>query len=139
MVIDGVRKIMEKYEADFHIEIEQKGPAPQWQGHNKAKYYLYRTKELASWINSWEVMDREDKWDKVIQGYSGPILQERQIKIQRMPFIVPEAVVSPAHQLPAEVLVAIDKWVWKRIQACKRVHITDPKGTDLRYTNHNTY
>ncbi|KAK3896556.1 hypothetical protein C8A05DRAFT_39902 [Staphylotrichum tortipilum] len=116
-----------------------KGPAPQWQGHDEAEYYLDRTKELAEWIDSWEVMDREGKWDKVIQGYGGPILRERKIKIQRMPFIVPEAVVSPCHQLPAEVLVAIDEWARKRIRACKRVHITDPEGPDLRYTNNDAY
>ncbi len=139
MVIDAVREILTKYETEFHIEIQDKGPAPQWQGHDEAEYYLDRTKELAEWIDSWEVMDREGKWDKVIQGYGGPILRERKIKIQRMPFIVPEAVVSPAHQLPAEVLVAIDEWTWKRIRACKRVHITDPEGTDLRYTNHDAY
>lgn len=84
-------------------------------------------------------MDREGKWDKVIQGYGGPILRGHKIKIQRMPCIVPKAVVSPAHRLPAEVLVAFDEWAWRRIRACKRLHITDPEGTDLRYTNHDAY
>ncbi|KAK5310806.1 hypothetical protein LTR93_011928 [Exophiala xenobiotica] len=73
------------------------------------------------------------------KGYGSPILRERKIKIQRMPFIVPEAVVSKCHTLPADVLVAIDEWTWKRIRACKRVHITDPEGTDIRYTNHDAY
>lgn len=84
-------------------------------------------------------MDRKGNWDNVIQGYGGPILRGRGIKIQRIPLIVPEAAVSPAHQLPAEVLVAIGMWVWKRIRGCRRVHMTDPEGTDLRYASHDAY
>ncbi|RVX73470.1 hypothetical protein B0A52_03112 [Exophiala mesophila] len=139
LVIEAVGRILQKYETDYQIDIQDKGPAPQWQGHDEAEYYLDRTKELAQWIDSWEVMDREGKWDKIIQGYGGPILRERKIKIQRMPFITPEMAASPAHTLPAEVLVAIDEWTWKRVRACKRVHITDPEGTDIRYTNHDAY
>ena len=139
IVIEAVKRIMQRFKTDFSIEIQDKGPVPTWQGHDEAEYYQFRTKELASWIDDWEVMDAEGKWDKVIMGYGGPILRERRIKIQRMPFIVPEAVVSPCHMLPAEVLVAIDEWTWAAVRSAKTVHITDPEGTDFRFTNHNVY
>lgn len=130
---------MQRFKTDFSIEVQDKGPTPNWQGHDEAEYYQFLTKELASWIDDWEVMDTEGKWDKVIMGYGGPILRERRIKIQRMPFIVPEAVVSPCHMLPAEVLVAIDEWTWAAVRSAKTVHITDPEGTAFRFTNHNAY
>ena len=119
--------------------MQEKGSPPKWQGHDEVEYYLARTRELAQWIDDWEEMDRQKLWDKVIMGYGGPILAERSIKIQRMPFIVPETTVSQAHMLPAEVLIAIDKWTWSKVRAAKRVHITDPEGTDVRFTNHDMY
>jgi hypothetical protein len=54
-------------------------------------------------------------------------------------FIVPEAVVSQAHTLPAPVRTAIDESIWSQIRQSKTIHITDPEGTDLRYTNHDAY
>ncbi|KAJ3540282.1 hypothetical protein NM208_g5132 [Fusarium decemcellulare] len=139
LVIEAVKKVLAKFKTDFVVEIQDKGPIPKWQGHDEAEYYQFRTRELAEWIDDWEKMDKEGKWDKVIMGYGGPILRERRIKIQRMPFIVPEAVISDCHSLPAEVLVAIDEWTWSKVRECRKVHITDPEGTDLRYTNHDAY
>jgi hypothetical protein len=139
LVIEACRQTLKKFGTDFKIEIEDKGPIPNWQGHDEAEYYLFRTKELAQWMDEWEEMDESGEWDKVIMGYGGPILRERRIKIQRMPFIVPEAVVSEAHTLPAPVLTAIDEYTWSQIRQSKTIRITDPEGTDLRYTNHDAY
>lgn len=139
MVVEATRQILERYRTDFTVEVEDKGPIPHWQGHDEVEYYLARVKELARWMDEWEEYDRLGTYDKILMGYGGPILRERQTKIQRMPFIVPEQVASPAHLLPAEVLIAIDEWTWERVRAASTVHLTDPEGTDLRFTNHDAY
>ena len=139
LVIEACRRILTKYGTQFKIEVQDKGLIPSWQGHDEVEYYLFRTKELAQWIDEWEEMDEKGLYDKIIMGYGGPILQGRRTKIQRMPFIVPEAVVSEAHTLPAPVLIAIDEYVWHQIRQTKTIRITDPEGTDLRYTNHDQY
>ncbi|KAK5312208.1 hypothetical protein LTR93_011423, partial [Exophiala xenobiotica] len=54
LVVEAVRIILKKFGTDFSVEIEDKGPIPNWQGHDEAEYYLDRTKELAQWIDSWE-------------------------------------------------------------------------------------
>jgi len=139
MVVEATRQILERYKTDFTVEVEDKGPIPHWQGHDEVEYYLARVKELARWMDEWEEYDRLGTYDKILMGYGGPILRERQTKIQRMPFIVPEQVASPAHLLPAEVLKAIDEWTWERVCAARTVHLTDPEGTDLRFSNHDAY
>ena len=139
MVIEATRQILEHYGTEFTIEYEDKGPAPKWEGHDEVEYYLGRVKELARWMDEWEEFDRTGVYDKILMGYGGPILAQRKIKIQRMPFIVPEQVMSPAHLLPAEVLHAIDEATWRMLREARTVHLTDPEGTDIRFTNHDEY
>lgn len=139
LVIEACRRILEKYQTRYEILMADKGPVPSWEGHNEVEYYLARTKELADWMDEWERIEKEGKFDKLLWGYGGPILCDAKIKIQRMPFITPELLASPAHTLPYEVLEALDRWTWDRIRRAKRVHITDPEGTDLWYTNHAAY
>ena len=87
----------------------------------------------------WEEEEKKQQYDKILMGYGGPVLAERYIKIQRMPFITPEILASPAHAMPIEVINAIDKWTWDRIRTSKRARIRDPEGTDLEFTNHDEY
>lgn len=139
MVVEAARLTLEKFGCDYKIEVEEKGPIPKWEGHDEVEYYLKRTPELARWIDEWEKIDARGDYDKIIQGYGGPILRERNIKIQRFPFITPEMVASDAHLFPAELLTAIDEWTWRTVRSAKTVHITDPEGTDFRFTNHDEY
>ncbi|MEV4031622.1 hypothetical protein [Streptomyces umbrinus] len=139
MVVEAARLTFEKFEVDYKIEVEDKGPIPLWEGHDEVEYYLARTPELARWMDEWEEFDRVGTYDKIIMGYGGPILRERKTQIQRFPFITPEMVASAAHALPAELLVAIDEWTWRAVRGARTVHITDPEGTDLRFTNHDEY
>lgn len=139
MVVEAARITLERFGCEFTIETEDKGPIPIWEGHDEVEYYLDRTPELARWMDEWEEFDRNGEYDKIIMGYGGPILRDRHIKIQRFPFITPEMVASAAHALPAELLVAIDEWTWKALRGARTVHITDPEGTDLRFTNHDEY
>ena len=139
LVIEASKRILEKYGCKYEILFVDKGPIRQWKGADEVEYYLYRTKELAEWMDQWDVMSKEGKFDKLLWGYGGPVLVDTHMKIQRMPFITPEILASPAHLMPYELLHAIDMWTWKRILTAKRVRITDPEGTDVEYTNHDGY
>jgi len=139
MVIEACEKILQKYNTVYEVLHADKGPIPRWKGHDEVEYYLYRTKELAEWMETWEQMEKERKYDKILWGYGGPVLRADHIKIQRMPFITPEMTASPAHTMPYEIIDAIDKWTWDRIRNARRIRITDPEGTDITYTNHDEY
>ena len=139
MVIEASKKILEKYGCKYEIRMVEKGPIPQWKGSDEVEYYLHRTKELADWMDQWDVISKEGKYDKLLWGYGGPVLCDTDVKIQRMPFITPEILASPAHTMPFELLHAIDLYTWKRILKAERVRIQDPEGTDLEYTNHDGY
>ena len=139
LTIQACQKILEKYKVKYEIQKTDRGPVPQWVGADEVEYYLFRTKELAEWMDMWEEEEKKQKYDKILMGYGGPVLAERFIKIQRMPFITPEILASPAHAMPIEVINAMDRWAWDRIRNAKRVRITDPEGTDLSFTNHDEY
>ncbi|MEV7005115.1 hypothetical protein [Streptosporangium sp. NPDC051022] len=139
MVVEAAERTLAKFEVDYTIEVEDKGPIPVWEGHDEVEYYLSRVPELARWMDEWGALDAAGTYDKIIMGYGGPILNDRVVKIQRFPFITREMVASPAHTFPAELLVAIDQWTWRALSDAKTVHLTDPEGTDLRFTNHAEY
>jgi hypothetical protein len=139
LVVEACKKIFEKYDVKYEILMADKGPLPTWEGHDEVEYYLRRTKELAEWMDEWDRISQEGKYDKLLWGYGGPVLCDDKIKIQRMPFITPELLASPAHTLPWEVIHAVDEWTWAQICASKRIHIVDPEGTDLWYSNHDQY
>lgn len=139
MVIEACKKILEKFKVKYEIKYIDRGSIPQWVGADEVDYYLFRTKELAEWMDWWEEEEKKQHYDKIFMGYGGPVLAERFIKIQRMPFITPEILASPAHAMPIEVLNAIDRWTWDRVRTMKRARITDPEGTDISFTNHEDY
>jgi hypothetical protein len=139
LTIQACQKILEKYKVKYEIQKIDRGPIPQWVGADEVDYYLFRTKELAEWMDMWEEEEKKQKYDKILMGYGGPVLAERYIKIQRMPFITPEILASPAHAMPIEVINAMDRWTWERIRGAHRVRITDPEGTDISFTNHREY
>ncbi|MCV0394322.1 MAG: hypothetical protein K5872_13595 [Rhizobiaceae bacterium] len=139
LVIEACKKILEKYGVDYTIRHIDRGPVPQWVGADEVDYYLFRTKELAEWMDEWEEMAAKQEFDKILMGYGGPVLTDKYVKIQRMPFITPEILASPAHAMPIEVLNAMDEWTWRRIRSAKRARITDPEGTDISFTNHDGY
>lgn len=139
MCVEAARRVIEAHGCQLTVEHEDRGPVPTFHGYDEVDYYLRRTKELMQWMDDWETLDESGAYDKVLQGYGGPILSERKIKIQRMPFITPEMAASPAHTYPFELLRAIDEWTWARITRSERTHIVDPEGTDISYTNFAEY
>ena len=127
LTIQACQKILEKYKVKYEIKkIDD----------SATDGIYYSGKELAEWM-VWE--EEKKNSNLILMGYGGPVLAERYIKIQRMPFITPEILASPAHAMPISVLNAIDKWTWDRIRTAKRARIVDPEGTDISFTNHPEY
>ncbi len=139
MVIEACKKILEKYGVRYDVKYIDRGPIRQWVGADEVDYYLFRTKELAEWMDQWEEIAAKQEYDKIFMGYGGPVLTDTYVKIQRMPFITPEILASPAHAMPAELLTALDRWTWDRVRSCRRARIVDPEGTDIEFTNHDGY
>ncbi len=139
MVIEACKRILEKYGITFDVKYIDRGPPRQWVGADEVDYYLFRTKELAEWMDQWEEIAARQEYDKIFMGYGGPVLTDTFVKIQRMPFITPEILASPAHAMPAELLTALDRWTWDRVRSCRRARIVDPEGTDIEFTNHDGY
>lgn len=139
LVIEACKKIFEKYGVTYEIKSIDRGPVKQWKGADEVDYYIFRTKELAQWMDEWEEAAAKQQYDKILMGYGGPVLTDKFVKIQRMPFITPEILASPAHTMPAELLTALDRWTWDRLRSCRRARIVDPEGTDIEYTNHDAY
>ena len=139
LCIEAVMKTLEKHGCEATLQMSDRGPIRAFEGHDEVEIFISLTKELASWMSQWKKLEEEGRFDKLLWGFGGPVLSDARVKIQRMPFINPEMLASPAHTLPYEVLQAIDEWTWDRVCRAKRVHITDPEGTDLTYSNHDQY
>ena len=139
LVIEACQKILEKYGVDYTIKHIDRGPIKEWIGSDEVDYYLFRTKELAEWMEEWDEIAAKQEYHKIFMGYGGPVLTDKYVKIQRMPFITPEILASPAHVMPIDVINAIDEWTWRRVRASKKVRIVDPEGTDIQFTNHDEY
>ncbi len=139
LCIEAAVRTIERFGATCTVEMKERGPIPQFEGHDEVEFFLDFTKELAELMDRWHELEATADYDKVLWGFGGPILGDTKFRIQRMPFITPEMLANQAHLMPIEVLHALDEWTWRRITHAERVHITDPEGTDLTYTNHARY
>src|ERR1041384_7149885 len=81
----------------------------------------------------WQKIEEEGRFDKLLWGFGGPVLSDARVKIQRMPFINPEMLASPAHTIPYDVLQAIDEWTWNKVCRAKRVLLSCGRDLAARY------
>lgn len=135
-VVEAVCKVLDEFGCTYDVRKDDLGPVPQnLEGHDEIEIFLGMTKESAREMVEWRRIDKEGRYDKLLWGLGGPILADSTLKVQRMPFLTPEHVMSEAHTLPFEILRAIDAWTHERSLRARYVHIVDPEGTDLRYEN----
>ena len=120
LVIEACKKILEKYKVKYEIKTIDRGPV-QAMGRRGRGRLLPVPHQGAGGMDGHggRRKRRRPQYDKILMGYGGPVLAERLIKIQRMPFITPEILASPAHAMPIEVLNAIDRWTWDRVRTRK--------------------
>lgn len=139
LCIEAAMQVFEKWGCPYEVITADLGPMPTRTGVDEIEVMAEITREVGEFMRSWKKLDAEANYDKVIWGFGGPLIHTKNLKIQRFPFMTPEMVMSKANTIPGEILVALDEWIWDRIRAARRVHITDPEGTDLWYTSHDEY
>lgn len=140
LVIEAASKVIRDFGCELELIIEDRGSEPPAvDGHDEIEIMFDLTKRLADEFKVWEEMEASGKVDKVIWGFGGPILRSQRIKVTRFPFISREMVMTDANTMPPEILIAVEDWLWDRIRAARAVHITDPEGTDVRYTVRDDY
>ncbi|MGH8812195.1 MAG: hypothetical protein ACREXO_09320, partial [Advenella sp.] len=77
LTIRACEKILQKYKVKYDIKYIDRGPIRQWVGADEVEYYLFRTRELAEWMDMWEEEEKRQIYDKILMGYGGPVLAER--------------------------------------------------------------
>ncbi|MBI2954530.1 MAG: hypothetical protein HYY30_09465 [Chloroflexi bacterium] len=91
------------------------------------------------WI---EEMAEREKYDLLIHGKGGPVLQNTPYRYEQLPWLGREHFTRWQTMYPQELLSAISQTTWDVIwQKGKggRVHLTDPEGTDLTFTLFEDY
>jgi hypothetical protein len=139
LCIAAIEAILKEKGCNYVFETKDRGPIPTFAGHNEVEFFIEFTRELAELMDRWAEIERTAQYDKILWGFGGPILGDAKIRVQRLPFITPEMCANPAHMMPIELLEALDEWTWNKVTGARRIHITDPEGTNLSYTNHDEY
>ncbi|HEY0582702.1 MAG TPA: hypothetical protein VGE94_11010 [Chloroflexota bacterium] len=139
MCVEAVLKILDKYGCEVTVRKTDRGPMRRFDGHDEVEIFFDLTREIDGWMDEWKKIESEGKFDKLLWGFGGPVLSDAKVKIQRMPFIAPEMLATPAHTMPYEVLKAIDDWTWLKACQARQMRITDPEGTDLTYEQRDSY
>ena len=139
LCVDASEAILDKNACEYEVDVIDRGTLPTLTGEDEVPYYLERNPQIMRNLDRYREVVKEGKYNKIIEGYGGPILPKTRVEICRFPFYTPEMLASPAFLFPDELLYAIDEWTWRKICQAKRVRITDPEGTDLTYSNKDEY
>lgn len=94
-----------------------------------------------------EEVAAKQEYDLLIETTAGPIPWEAHktgdpYHVERIPWQSPETLASPATHFPADLLRLITQKTRELIfehGVGSEVHVTDPEGTDLRFTLHEEY
>ncbi|MEI9475290.1 MAG: hypothetical protein WCO26_01755 [Deltaproteobacteria bacterium] len=78
---------------------------------------------------------KSEKYDLVITGCAGapPLVDFR---VRRFNFPALEDWAGRAIDTPMELLEALDQKVFDQVMSCQTMRLTDPEGTDLKWTNY---
>ena len=139
LCLAAIKNVMDEFGCKYEIQVKDRGPIPTFSGADEVDFFTDFTRELAELMDEWQEFESSGSYDKILWGFGGPILGDAKIRVQRLPFITPEMVATPAHMLPIDLLTALDHWTWERVSHARRIHISDPEGTDLTFTNHDEY
>lgn len=87
--------------------------------------------QAGKWL---EELVKERGYQLVIGPSSVVGQQPKDYLVQRMHWVTRELLASPATTFPEELIDAIDRKAWEILRQAREVRITDPEGTDLRFT-----
>ncbi len=94
--------------------------------------------EGVPWV---EELALRGKYDLLVHGKGGSIPQTPH-RYEAFPWLTPDHFASPATTYPRQLHTLINNKVWQQIRENGRggrVHLTDPEGTDLRWTLWDEY
>jgi hypothetical protein len=77
-----------------------------------------------------------ERYDMVIAGSAGR-LPWSPVPWHRFNYVCLEDFAGPAFDTPSELQVMINKKTWEQICRSKVLRLTDPEGTDIRWTNYD--
>ncbi|MFC2003855.1 hypothetical protein ACFLV4_07965 [Chloroflexota bacterium] len=77
-----------------------------------------------------------EKYDLIIAGMAGPP-PTVPIPWRRFVFASLEDFASPLFDFPMELIKLIDEKTWVLIKSCEVLRLTDPEGTDVKWTNYD--
>lgn len=78
-------------------------------------------------------------YDALIQGYGGP-LPDVSYRMEAFPWTEAENLMSDAPTFPPQLNKLINEKTWEKIyKRGAEVHLTDPEGTDITYTQRKEY
>ena len=96
---------------------------------------LLNMKEVRWWE---DLAEEDDHYDLLVYGVGGPNRKlETDTEYQRIPWRLEEDLVSPANTFPTDVWSVINDKTAEVVYEAEEVHLTDPEGTDLTFTNYD--
>lgn len=139
LVIQAFVRAIREIGAKVDVISWEPEPLREWEAHDEMVYFgLPYPWEPPLWV--FDIVKGE-KYDILIQGLGGPksTLLPSSCRYQRIPYITPELLGSSATTFPDEVLKLIDIKTWEIIKKAKKVRVTDPEGTSLKFTWFDEY
>jgi hypothetical protein len=94
-------------------------------------YYYIRWPTVRAMVES-------EKYDSVIAGFAGPLPLDYVAGVpwRFFRYHALENWVSPAMNVPSDVLQLISEKTHAKVLACEEERLTDPEGTDVKWTNY---
>lgn len=107
-------------------------------GYILERRHLFPDKSDADW---WEEVTQERDYDLLVYGIGGPTPRDaadRPYRYERIPWRKPKSLASNSPTFPRDVWALIDEKTADIIRQAESMHLTDPEGTDLEWTNYVT-
>ena len=108
-------------------------------GYRLERRYLFLEGFDAAESDWWEVV--AENYDLLVYGIGGPTpldVVDRPYRYERIPWRNESSLASDAPAFPRDVWKLIDRKNAEIVTEATEVHLTDPEGTDLRWTNYVT-
>ena len=80
-------------------------------------------------------MVETNKYDLVIGGLAGPVIQ-LSVPWYKFNFVSLEDWAGPLIDTPLDLVTLINQKSWAQILSCEVLRLTDPEGTDVKWTNY---
>lgn len=107
-------------------------------GYVLERRHLYPDDADADW---WERVVQEQGYDLLVYGIGGPTPKDaadRPYRYERIPWRKPHSLAGNSASFPRDVWALIDEKTAEIVKQAEWMHLTDPEGTELEWTNYVT-